>query len=134
VKDRRQAEKSPQKLGRQAAANLLKRLKFLARFEPHSLAGGNRNLGAGARIPANPGLARFHVENPEAAKLDPITFGKCVLHGFEDRFNGNLRLGFGYARPGHDLIDDVELDHGNLLKIQALMLESGIAIVKPFLL
>ena len=51
---------------------LLDRLQFLAGLEADGLAGRNVDLGAGARVAANAGLARAHGEDAEAAQLNAI--------------------------------------------------------------
>src|SRR5947209_3940087 len=47
-------------------------LKFFARLEANGLARRDIYFGAGAGIASDAGLARAHVENAEAAKLDAI--------------------------------------------------------------
>jgi len=81
-----------------------KALAFSADVQPLVALGGMLfSAGIGVFFGLYPAL--------RASKLDPIAFGQCILHGFENRLNGNLGLRLGYAGPGHDFIDDVELDH-----------------------
>ena len=64
---------------------------------------------SGARVTANAGFARFHVEDTKAAQLDSFTAAERVLHGLEDRFD--RLFGFGASDVGflNDGIDDIEL-------------------------
>jgi hypothetical protein len=52
----------------------------------------------------------------------------------KDRLHGDF--GLGLRNPGalHNLIDNIELDHCNLLKRGDFILENGFAVVKVFLL
>src|SRR5580704_8651712 len=45
------------------------RLEFFSRLEAHGFAGWNADLLSGARVAADAGLARLHVEHAEAAKF-----------------------------------------------------------------
>ncbi len=51
---------------------LLQGLQLLAGLKAHRFAGRDGNLGAGARIAADAGLARAHVEDAEAAQLNAL--------------------------------------------------------------
>ena len=52
------------------ADRLLQRLQLLTRLETNRFARRNGHFGAGARIAADPGLARTHVEDSEASQFD----------------------------------------------------------------
>src|SRR4051794_1059532 len=86
-------------------------LQFFAGLEANGLAGRNADLCAGARVAADAGLARTHVEDAEAAKFDAVALGERFLHGLEDGLNGHLGFCLGDAGLGHHFVDDVELDH-----------------------
>ena len=113
---------------------LLKRLQFFARLEAHGFSRRNINLGACAGISSDAGFARFHVENSKTPQFDAVTFCQSPLHGHEHGFHGSLSFGLGDATAGYDLSYDVELDQGNLLKTQVLILNYGFFVVKAFLL
>src|SRR5271169_5135170 len=60
------------------------RLEFLAWLEAHSLTGRDVDLLSGARVAADARLARFDVEDAEAAQFDALSTAERILHGFED--------------------------------------------------
>src|SRR5580704_9030939 len=91
---------------------LLQRLQLLAGFETHRFAGWNGDLGAGARVAADPGLAWADVEDAEAAQLDALTVRQSPLHALKNCFHSHLGLGLGDAGFVDHFVDDVELDHG----------------------
>src|ERR1700722_12792919 len=97
------------------SAVLLKRLQFLAGLKSDRLAGRNRHFGAGARIAADARLPWAHVENPEAAQLDPLALSERPLHAFKHRFDRHLRLRLGNAGSVDHFINDVEFDQSRLL-------------------
>ncbi len=100
--------------GRRSAAGLSQISEILAGLEANGLAGRNPHLGAGAGIAADPLLARLDLEDPEAAKLDPLPPAHRFLHGVQDRLHGHHGLDPGdVGRPGH-VVDDVGLDHAVL--------------------
>ena len=88
-------------------------LQLFPGFEPDGLAGGDIDLGAGARVAADAGLARLYVEDAEAAQLDPVAPFQGLLHGVEDGLDRHLRLGLGDPGPFHHLVYDIELNHRN---------------------
>ena len=90
---------------------LLQGLQLLAGFEAHGFAGRNGDFRAGARIAADAGLARLHVEDAEAAQFDAVAVLERFLHPLEDRLDRHLGLGLGDAGPVHHFVDDIQLDH-----------------------
>src|SRR5213593_2396009 len=101
-------------------------LKLLARLKAHRLAGRNADFRARARVAADTGLAGLHVEDAEPAQLYAVALCQSIFHGFEDRLDGELSLRLGDSRAPHDLIDDVELDHANLLRNGDFILRNGV--------
>lgn len=93
------------------------RLQFLAGLEAHRFARRDADFLAGAGIAANAGLARAHIENSKAPQLNSLTFAKCILHGFKDRFDGLFRLSPAHAGLVYDCINDIQLNHSTLLLI-----------------
>src|SRR5271170_1449579 len=65
-----------------------KRLEFFAWLEAHGFAGRNANLLSGARVAANAGFPRLHVEHAEAPEFDAFSAAERVLHGLENGFDG----------------------------------------------
>lgn len=108
-----------------------KRLKFLARLESHGFPRRDADLLPSARVAADAGLARLHVENAEAAKLDPFSPPQRVLHGFEDGFHRLLGFRSSDTCFLYDSVHDVELDHTILRRLQwKPMLDMGLQVVK----
>ncbi len=93
-------------------AVLVEELEVLAWLEADGLAGGDGDLGAGAGVAADAGLAGLDGEDAEAAELDAVAFGEGALHGFEDGVDGGL--GLDAREPGafDDPENEVLLDHG----------------------
>jgi hypothetical protein len=114
--------------------NRLERLQFLAGLEAHSFAGGDADFRPGSGVPPDTSLASLHIENREATQFNAVALRQGFLHGFKYRFHGNFSFCLGDACAIDDLIDDVQLYHANLLKIQALILRRERSIVKNFLL
>src|SRR5258707_11842993 len=104
------AGRSGYRLMPQESATLLQRLQLLTGLEAHCFAWRYGDLRAGARIAANAGFARAHVEDPEAAQLDTLAAAQGALHAFENGLHRHLRLGFGDARFIDHFVDDIELD------------------------
>src|SRR6185295_10531285 len=96
-------------------AALLQRLQLLAGLEANRLAGGNRDLRAGARVPADARLAGTHVEDAEAAQFNTFTAAEGALHAFENGFDGHLRFGLSYASAINNFVDNVQFDQSRLL-------------------
>jgi hypothetical protein len=89
----------------------LQRLQVLAGLKSHGLAGRDIDFGACARIPSNPGLARFHGEDAKATQLNPIIGLQRIFHAVKDGVDGLFRLRLADTRSLNDLIDKVEFDH-----------------------
>src|SRR5947209_11562391 len=86
-------------------------LQVLAGLEADRLAGGDGHLDAGLGIAPHALLAVAHLEDAEAAQLDPLAVAEGVLHGLDDGVDGLRRLHPGYVRDFRDAVDDVRLDH-----------------------
>src|SRR5579863_3811379 len=92
----------------------INRLQFFPGLEPHRLARWNRNLCAGARIAADAGFSRAHVEHAESPQLNAVAVGQRLLHALKDGFHCQLGFSLGDAGSGYHFVDDVELDHKRL--------------------
>ena len=113
---------------------LMKRLEFFAGLEAHGFPGRNADLGAGAGIAPNAGLARLDREDPESSKLDSITPLQSLLHGSEDGFNGDFGFCAGDTRAVYDSIDDVGFNQFSFSPRKgSVMLEESPRDVKRFL-
>ena len=128
---RQHAAETPQSgLGSRSRRRGWKRLEFLARLKSHGFPRRDANLLPGARVAADAGLARLHVENAKAAKLDAFSPSERVFHRFEDGFH---RL-FGFRSSDicflYDSVHDVELDHTALPLQRKPMLDMGLQVVK----
>jgi hypothetical protein len=130
LKRQRAAVTAQSGLGSRSRRRGWKRLEFLAGFETHGFARRDANLLPGARVSANAGLARLHVEYTEAAELDAFSAPERVFHGFEDGFH--RLLGFRSSDIGflYDSVHDVELDHTSLPLQRKPMLDRGLQVVK----
>jgi hypothetical protein len=71
---------------------LAERLEILARLEANGFAGGNGDLGTGARITSNTGFAGLDGEDAEAAELDTVAAAQGVLHRFKNSVHGGFCL------------------------------------------
>lgn len=85
-------------------------LEVFAGFEANGLAGRDGDLGAGARVAADAGLARLDGEDAEAPKLDAAALAKGVLHGFKDGIHGRFRLGAWETGALDHSLDEVLFD------------------------
>ena len=85
-------------------------MQLFARFEADRFTWGDRHLGAGARIPPNPRLARTYVEDPESAQFDSVASGESFLETVEDGIDRSFRLVARQAGPLDHVVDDVLLD------------------------
>jgi hypothetical protein len=113
-------------------ASLGKRLELLARLETDSLPGQDIDFGPCPRISADTSFARFHVKHPEAPQLYPFTSGQSLLHRLKYGLHRRFSFGLGNACPIDHIIDEIELDHRNLLKMQDFILETPSGVVKLF--
>jgi hypothetical protein len=109
-------------------------LQFFAGFEAHGLPWRNAHFGARPGITADSRLAGSHVKDTKATKFNAVACGEGLLHGLEDGLDSDFRFGFGDAGAIDNLVDDIQLYQTNLLKIQELIVNSGVGIVKNFLL
>lgn len=114
--------------------HLGERLQFLAGLKTNSFAGRDTDFRACTGVAPYTGLAGFHIKNTETTQFNAVALCQSFLHGFKYGFNGHLSFCLGDACAVDDLIDDVQLYHANLLKIQALILRIERGIVKNFLL
>src|SRR6476661_7578382 len=100
--------------GRCSRPDSVYRLQFLPWLETYSLAGGNGNFRAGARVPSDAGLSRTDIEHAKASQFDAISFGQRSLHAFKNSFHGQFGLGLGDAGLVDHFVDDVQLNHRQL--------------------
>src|ERR1700722_1154564 len=87
------------------------RLEFFSRLEAHGFAGWNAYLLSGARVAADAGLARLHVEDAKAAKFDTFSAAERVFHGLENGLDGLFGFRTSDISLRYDGVYDVELDH-----------------------
>src|ERR1700732_4768306 len=105
-------------------------LKFFAGLETHGLAGRDAHLLPGARVAADAGLPRLHVEYAEAPQLDAVSPAQGVFHGLEHSFHRLFSLRPGDVGFRHNSVNDVELDHTSLQLQRKPMLDRGLQVVK----
>ena len=91
-------------------------MEFFAGFKSDGFTGRNVDFLTRSWVAPDARFAGFHVEDPEATQLDAVPGRQGLLHGKEYRFDSDLRFGFGNSRAIHHFVDDVQLDHANLLK------------------
>ena len=91
-----------------------KSLKFLPGFEADSSPRRDIHLLPGARIAADAGLARLHIENAKAPEFNAFAAAEGVFHSFEDGFDGLFGFGSRNVRLLYDGIHEIELDHNRL--------------------
>jgi competence protein ComEC len=85
--------------------------EVLPGLEPDRLSRRDADFRPGPGIPADPFLARLHLEHPKAAQLDPLPAPHRFLHGVEDRLHRHHRPDAGdLGRPRH-IINNVAFDH-----------------------
>jgi hypothetical protein len=102
------------KRGRYASVSS-ERLQFLAGLESHRFSRGDADFLASARIAANAGLARAHVEHAEASQFDSFPFAERILHRSKNGFDSLFGLGPAHASLGYNRIYNVQLNHSTLL-------------------
>jgi hypothetical protein len=71
---------------------------------------GDADLGAGAGIAADAGLAGADAEDAKAAQLDAFAIRQSLLEALEDRIHRSLRLGAGKTCALDHMMDDVLLN------------------------
>ena len=79
-------------------AALVEQVQFFAGLEADCLAGGDGDLGSGAWIAADAGLAGLDGEDAEATELDAVACDEGLLHALEDCVD--RRLCFGSWQSG----------------------------------
>jgi len=89
---------------------VLDHVQFFAGFEANRLARRNADLGAGAGIAADAGLACTDAEDAKAAQLDALTGRESLLETLEDRIHGSLSLRAGQTRALNHMMYDVLLN------------------------
>ncbi len=72
----------------EASGYLAEDLEVFAWLEADGLAGGDGNLGAGARVATDAGFAGLDAEDAEATELDAVAVRESLLHGFKDGVDG----------------------------------------------
>src|SRR5579872_2645421 len=92
-------------------ANSVDGLQLLAGLEAHRFTWRNGNLGAGAWVPSDTGLARSDIEHTKASQLNTIALSKRPLHAAEHCLHGQFGLGFSDSCLVDHFVDDIELDH-----------------------
>src|ERR1700724_1702755 len=125
------AERRPRKAAKRLRwhPRSIDQVQFLARLEAHGFARGDRHLCSGSRIAPDAGLARPHIEHPEAAQFDPLTLRQGLLQALEDGIHRCLSLVAREAGSFDDAMHDVLLDQGMLQKVELhllLRLTSGL--------
>src|SRR5690348_12610702 len=90
----------------------LEGLQVFAWLKWNGLSGGNVHLGSGTRISANAGFSRLHREHAEPTQFNSIVGFQGILHTVEDRIHRLLGFSLADACSFNDLIDKIQLDHG----------------------
>jgi len=108
----------------------LKRLQLFAGLEADGFSGLDIHLLAGARIAADAGFARLHVEHAEAAQLDAFAAAESVFQRLENRFDGLLGLAARNICALHNGVHDIKFYHGGDGSFSKCMLEGGLRVVK----
>src|SRR5258706_591294 len=67
--------------------------------------------GSGAEVAPDPLLAWLHLEDAEAAQLDPFSAAHRLLHGVENRLHRHHRLDARDIGVSSHVINDIGLDH-----------------------
>src|SRR2546423_11214928 len=86
-------------------------LQVLAGLEANRAAGRDAHFLAGPRVAADAALARLHLEDSEAAELNPVASLHRHAHRVEHRVDGYLGLDLGNVGDLRNFVDDVDLDH-----------------------
>jgi hypothetical protein len=85
-------------------------VEILSRLEADGFAWGYGDLGAGARISADSGLAWLDGEDAEPAQFDPVSFSQRLFHGLEDGVYGCFCLGADKPGAFYDALDEILFD------------------------
>ena len=70
-------------------------MELFAWLETDRFAWGDGNLGPGAGVSANSGLAWANAEDAEATKFDAVARSQSLFQALKDGVNGGFRLGAG---------------------------------------
>jgi hypothetical protein len=87
-------------------------VEVLAGLEADGFAGDDADLGAGAGVATDAGLAGLDGEDTEAAQLDAVSGDHALLHAVEHGVDGGLGLGSWQAGAFDDLLNQILFDHG----------------------
>ena len=90
-------------------------MELFAGLEPNRFPGSDADLGSGAWVPANAGLACTHAEDPKAAQFDALTGRQGLLESFKDSVHRSLCLGAGQPCALDDVMNDVLLNQSGYL-------------------
>jgi hypothetical protein len=90
---------------------LIEDLEVFAGLEADGFARGDGDLGAGARVAADAGLAGLDSEDAEAAELDAVAGSEGALHRLEDGVDGGFCLDAWEAGAFDHSLDKILLDH-----------------------
>ncbi len=90
-------------------------MELFAGFESNRFPGCDADLGSGTRIPANPGLAGAHTEDPKPAQFDALAGRQGLLESFKDSVHRSLCLGAGQPCALNDVMNDVLLNQSGYL-------------------
>jgi len=90
---------------------LVEEMKFFARLETDSLAGGDGDFSACSGVAADARLARFDGEYAEPAKFDTVASDQGLLHAFEDGVYSGFCLGSRQSGALHNPLYKILLNH-----------------------
>jgi len=93
---------------------VVEQVQFFSRLETDGFSWRDADLGAGARVAADAGLAGTHVEDAEAAQLDPLALGQGAFERLEDRVDSRLGLVALQAGAFNHLVNNVLFYQGFL--------------------
>ena len=85
-------------------------MKFLAWLEADRFTRRDADLGAGAGVAADAGLARTDAEDAKAAQLDALAGRESLFEALEDRIHGSLSLRAGQTCALNHMMYDVLLN------------------------
>src|SRR5262245_12510853 len=94
--------------GKRSASDIL---EVLAWLEANRASGWDPHFLASPRVAADAPLPRLHLEDPEAAQLDPFPALHGDPHRLEHCVDCHLGLDLGDVGNARHLVDDVDLDH-----------------------
>jgi hypothetical protein len=85
----------------------VEQMKLFAGLEANGFAGSDTDLGAGAWVASDAGLARADIEDPKAAQLDALAFSQGALEGLEYRVDCSFGLVALQAGALNHLVNNV---------------------------